>query len=118
MWKLSNCAKPWKFPLSLQMQSDSTFKRLLRASGLGEEKDWEFASDVVIRFVEGQQRCVQCEGPVLTRELFLFPCQHVLHADCLANLMLEEFDDVQRKRYNMLSQQIRDLEQAVAKVWE
>lgn len=66
-------------------------------------------------FVEGQQRCVHCEGPVLTRELFLFPCQHVLHSDCLANLMLEEFDDVQRKKYSMLQQQIRDLEQAAAK---
>jgi hypothetical protein len=66
-------------------------------------------------FVEGQQRCVSCEGAVLTREFFLFPCQHVLHSDCLTSLMLSEFDDVQRKRHAMLSQQIRDLELAALK---
>lgn len=62
-------------------------------------------------FVEGQQKCQVCEGVALTREFYLFPCQHCFHADCLTNQMMEEhFDDVHRLRFSNLVSQIRQTE--------
>eukprot|EP01113_Clastostelium_recurvatum_P023090 TRINITY_DN2761_c0_g1_i3.p1 TRINITY_DN2761_c0_g1~~TRINITY_DN2761_c0_g1_i3.p1 ORF type:complete len:987 (-),score=308.24 TRINITY_DN2761_c0_g1_i3:8-2968(-) len=34
-------------------------------------------------YVGAQQRCEVCHYGVLTRSFYLFPCQHVFHADCL-----------------------------------
>jgi hypothetical protein len=36
-------------------------------------------------FVSAVQRCSLCETPVLTKEFYLFRCQHVYHAECLTN---------------------------------
>ncbi len=46
-------------------------------------------------FVDAQQKCQLCETAVLTRDFYLFPCQHVYHADCLQNQMVQHwFDEV------------------------
>ncbi len=68
-------------------------------------------------FVDGQGRCQVCEGPVLTREFYLFPCQHAFHANCMVDqMMAAEFDDAQKHKFNSLMTQIRQLEQSSAKV--
>lgn len=62
-------------------------------------------------FVDSQQRCQLCETPVLTRDFYLFPCQHVYHSDCLQQHQVnQQFDDSQKTRYNNLCTQIRTLE--------
>jgi vacuolar protein sorting-associated protein 18 len=33
--------------------------------------------------VEQGERCSTCELPLLTRQFYVFPCQHTFHADCL-----------------------------------
>jgi hypothetical protein len=67
-------------------------------------------------FVDGQGRCQVCEGPVLTREFYLFPCQHAFHSNCMVDQMLtNEFNDSQRQRYNSILSQIKQLEQVSAK---
>lgn len=49
-------------------------------------------------FVDGQQVCQVCEQAVLTREFYLFPCQHAFHADCFTNSMLQTYFDDQQVR--------------------
>ena len=62
-------------------------------------------------FVEGQQRCQICDTGALTREFYLFPCQHVFHSDCLTRQMMEEhFDDVNRHKFNGLMTQLRQVD--------
>ena len=36
-------------------------------------------------FVRVNQACELCQMPILVRNFYLFPCQHVYHADCLIN---------------------------------
>ena len=33
--------------------------------------------------VEQKDKCATCELPLLTREFYVFPCQHTFHANCL-----------------------------------
>ena len=35
--------------------------------------------------VEEEQMCCLCEYPLLTRQFYVFPCNHEYHADCLIN---------------------------------
>lgn len=41
--------------------------------------------DLKNRFVtvEPTESCATCDLPLLTRQFYLFPCQHTFHADCL-----------------------------------
>jgi hypothetical protein len=43
------------------------------------------------RFVtlEQSERCSTCELPLLTRQFYVFPCQHSFHADCLIGQVKE-----------------------------
>jgi vacuolar protein sorting-associated protein 18 len=37
--------------------------------------------------IDAGERCVVCRFPVLTRQFYVFPCQHCFHADCLIGLV-------------------------------
>jgi hypothetical protein len=36
--------------------------------------------------IEPGERCTQCNAPLLSRQFYVFPCQHTFHADCLIGL--------------------------------
>lgn len=62
-------------------------------------------------FVESQQKCQLCDSAVLTREFYLFPCQHVYHADCLQTHVVKQiFTEPQRQQFSNLQGNIRQLE--------
>lgn len=58
--------------------------------------------------VEPGERCWICTLPVLSRQFFVFPCQHAFHSDCLGKKVLENSGLGKRKR-------IKDLQQEVSK---
>lgn len=58
----------------------------------------EIASlDARYAIVEPGERCWICTLPVLSRQFFVFPCQHAFHSDCLGKRVLES-SGVGRKR--------------------
>lgn len=40
--------------------------------------------------VEPGERCYACGLPLLSRQFFVFPCQHAFHSDCLGKKVLEQ----------------------------
>ncbi|KAI9830510.1 MAG: hypothetical protein M1838_005788, partial [Thelocarpon superellum] len=40
--------------------------------------------------VEPGERCYVCQFPLLSRQFFVFPCQHAFHSDCLAKKVVEQ----------------------------
>jgi hypothetical protein len=40
--------------------------------------------------VEPGEKCYVCELPLLSRQFFVFPCQHAFHSDCLGRRVLEQ----------------------------
>ena len=89
------------------------------------------ALDLRYAIVEPGERCWICSLPVLSRQFFVFPCQHAFHSDCLGKKVLEgsglgkrkHVKDLQNevsrglstgaKRENM----IRELDGLVAEAW-
>ena len=47
--------------------------------------------------VEPGERCWICTLPVLSRQFFVFPCQHAFHSDCLGRRVLESGNAVRKK---------------------
>ncbi|OJA16138.1 hypothetical protein AZE42_00083 [Rhizopogon vesiculosus] len=39
--------------------------------------------------IDSGERCSVCSQPLLTRQFYVFPCQHTFHADCLIGLAKE-----------------------------
>ena len=37
--------------------------------------------------IDAGERCSVCGTPLLTRQFYVFPCQHTFHADCLIGLV-------------------------------
>jgi hypothetical protein len=37
--------------------------------------------------IDAGERCSVCSTPLLTRQFYVFPCQHTFHADCLIGLV-------------------------------
>lgn len=37
--------------------------------------------------IDSGERCSQCDQTLLTRQFYVFPCQHTFHADCLIGLV-------------------------------
>lgn len=57
--------------------------------------------------VEPGERCWICTLPVLSRQFFVFPCQHAFHSDCLGKRVLEHSNQTKRRN-------IKDLQSKVA----
>ncbi|BDD62053.1 hypothetical protein MPDQ_001817 [Monascus purpureus] len=58
--------------------------------------------DTRYAIVEPGEKCWTCSLPLLSRQFFVFPCQHAFHSDCLGREVLE--GAVGKKKY------IRDLQ--------
>ncbi|KAI9882635.1 MAG: hypothetical protein M1823_005623 [Watsoniomyces obsoletus] len=58
--------------------------------------------------VEPGERCYLCQYPLLSRQFFVFPCQHAFHSDCLAKLVAEHAGMGKARR-------IRDLQTEVGR---
>ncbi|KAK4448546.1 Pep3/Vps18/deep orange family-domain-containing protein [Podospora aff. communis PSN243] len=48
--------------------------------------------------VEHGEKCYACGLPLLSRQFFVFPCQHAFHSDCLGRRVLEQAGPVKAKR--------------------
>ena len=56
--------------------------------------------------VEAGERCWICTLPVLSRQFFVFPCQHAFHSDCLGKRVLESAGSSKRKRIKDLQTEV------------
>ncbi|RVX68346.1 hypothetical protein B0A52_07349 [Exophiala mesophila] len=56
--------------------------------------------------VESGERCWICTLPVLSRQFFVFPCQHAFHSDCLGKRVLENSGSSKRKRIKDLQGEV------------
>lgn len=56
--------------------------------------------------VEPGERCWICTLPVLSRQFFVFPCQHAFHSDCLGKRVLENSGSGKRKRIKDLQTEV------------
>ncbi|KAK0645924.1 Pep3/Vps18/deep orange family-domain-containing protein [Cercophora newfieldiana] len=48
--------------------------------------------------VEHGEKCYACGLPLLSRQFFVFPCQHAFHSDCLGRRVLEQAGPAKAKR--------------------
>jgi len=59
--------------------------------------------------VEQDDKCATCELPLLTREFYVFPCQHTFHADCLIGQVKEYLPPRTLRRIIMLQDELVQL---------
>ncbi|KAI1305565.1 hypothetical protein EDD11_004922 [Mortierella claussenii] len=58
--------------------------------------------------VASTERCTSCDYPLLTRQFYIFPCQHTFHADCLIKKLTPFLSTRQLKRLDELQEQIQN----------
>ncbi|KAG5996353.1 hypothetical protein E4U52_006784 [Claviceps spartinae] len=56
--------------------------------------------------VEPGEKCYVCGLPLLSRQFFVFPCQHAFHSDCMGRRVLEQAGYGLSKRIGQLQAQI------------
>ncbi|KAK4148728.1 Pep3/Vps18/deep orange family-domain-containing protein [Chaetomidium leptoderma] len=56
--------------------------------------------------VEPGEKCYACGLPLLSRQFFVFPCQHAFHSDCLGRRVLEQSAKAKAKRIRECQVQI------------
>jgi len=56
--------------------------------------------------VEPGEKCYICGFPLLSRQFFVFPCQHAFHSDCLGRKVMEQVGLGRGKRIRELQGQI------------
>lgn len=56
--------------------------------------------------VEPGERCWICTLPVLSRQFFVFPCQHAFHSDCLGKRVLENSNLGKKKHIKDLQMEV------------
>ncbi|KAJ1976423.1 tethering complex subunit [Dimargaris xerosporica] len=59
--------------------------------------------------VEAGETCGICEAPLLARQFYAFPCQHIFHADCLVRKVTNHMLPRRRQRVAELQRQITQL---------
>ena len=64
------------------------------------------ALDTRYAIIEPGERCWICTLPVLSRQFFVFPCQHAFHSDCLGKRVLESSGLAKKTRIKDLQQQV------------
>lgn len=65
-------------------------------------------SDLRNRFVvvDGAEKCASCGQQLLTRQFYVFPCQHTFHADCLINEVTQHLSPTALRRMLELQTQL------------
>jgi len=58
-------------------------------------------------FIGASDKCRLCNYPLLTRQFYLFSCQHCFHADCLTSEVLNNMSLAQRARVMDLQQRLQ-----------
>lgn len=66
------------------------------------------ALDQRYAIVEPGEKCYVCTLPLLSRQFFVFPCQHAFHSDCLGRQVMEQAGVAKSKK-------IRELQAMVSK---
>jgi hypothetical protein len=56
--------------------------------------------------VEPGEKCYICNLPLLSRQFFVFPCQHAFHSDCLGRKVMEQSGVGKGKRIKEVQMQI------------
>ncbi|KAF8329689.1 Pep3/Vps18/deep orange family-domain-containing protein [Cantharellus anzutake] len=59
--------------------------------------------------VEQNDKCASCELPLLTREFYVFPCQHTFHANCLIGQVKEYLPTPTLRRIVLLQDELMKL---------
>ncbi|CAG8549918.1 24581_t:CDS:10 [Cetraspora pellucida] len=61
-----------------------------------------------VRFaiVTSGEKCSLCDFPLLTRQFYIFPCQHAFHSDCLIQEVTKHLNTVQLRKILELQEQI------------
>lgn len=59
-------------------------------------------------FVSTSQKCELCRYTAMSRQFYLFPCQHVFHATCLTKEVLTHSSLMQRRRVGELARKLAD----------
>jgi hypothetical protein len=81
--------------------------------------------------VEPGERCYVCQYPLLSRQFFVFPCQHAFHSDCLTTEVVKhsgvgksrKIDDLQNRIQHSLvtgkkrEKAVEDLDNLIASEW-
>ncbi|KAI5804378.1 Pep3/Vps18/deep orange family-domain-containing protein [Geopyxis carbonaria] len=57
--------------------------------------------------VEPGERCYVCQYPLLSRQFFVFPCQHAFHSDCLTTEVTKHSGIGKNRRIEDLQRQIQ-----------
>eukprot|EP00163_Fabomonas_tropica_P023207 TRINITY_DN40509_c0_g1_i1.p1 TRINITY_DN40509_c0_g1~~TRINITY_DN40509_c0_g1_i1.p1 ORF type:complete len:911 (+),score=256.88 TRINITY_DN40509_c0_g1_i1:23-2734(+) len=65
-------------------------------------------------FVKVNQTCDLCHFPVLSRQFYLFPCQHAFHADCLLREVMKHLNPVHLAKVKDLQARIAQEARRVA----
>lgn len=64
------------------------------------------ALDKRFSIIEPGERCYSCRYPLLSRQFFVFPCQHAFHSDCLTNRILKSAGGGKAGRIRALQREI------------
>lgn len=60
--------------------------------------------------IDTQQPCMHCGTPLLERQLYLFPCLHGFHADCLTKLVAQHLSPRKLRRLVQLQNELAMLD--------
>lgn len=63
-------------------------------------------------FLRQNQKCDLCGYPVISRQLYLFPCQHVFHSDCLLADAVKNMKGAERQILQDLNGRLQALQRA------
>lgn len=53
-------------------------------------------------YVHAQDRCCECNYPLLSRPFYLFPCSHKFHQDCLSDSVMGYLSETKQKKVSEL----------------